>query len=967
MSQDIQVNHWQEWLASGVLPEIITANVLSLTGDLAYDYLLYSNKLDRRNDGRVANWVLRRYCHIEQGGWWCAGEDLIGLKQSLQSRSPALSEPLRAVRSLWGQFKPDQPYIDKDGKIVKYEAPPKTETRVIALTNPADPQLWSKVLTDPTIPIILLEGAKKAGCVISQGYVAIALPGIFSGYRKETQRLIEDLAVVCTPNRPIYICFDYDQKEKTRRNVHLATSRLGKLLALAGCKVRVITLPGPDKGVDDFIVSQGRAAFDALFQSALPLEQWEVRSYSQLTYEPQLTVRDRYLGNIELPNWARLIGLKAPKGTGKTETMIAWVQAAIEQGQPVLVLTHRVQLGQALCDRFGLNYVTEVKDSETGTLFGYGLCMDSLHPQSQARFHADHWRDPLIILDEAEQVIWHTLSAATEIRQHRVTVLQELRQLLQNTLNPSGNGRVILSDADLTDLSLDFVKGLAGLPDLEPWIVCNDWKPQPGWMVHHYEQTTPTAWFAALENHVAAGGKPLILLTGQSKKSTWGTQNLESQLSEQFADKRVLRIDSQSIADPGHPAYGCISKLNEVLLNYDIVIASPSIETGVSIDVKGHFTSVWGCFLGNTPTNSATQALARLREPVERHIWLTRRGIGQIGNGAIRVGSLLKEQTKVVRSVLKILRDLDFADIDTTVDPVAERTWAKMACRINADMTHYRDAVLAALKAEGHSVVNWHPTQAQAAADLKQLKEAMKTRAETNHWAECEAIAAAEVITKSEAETLTSKRSKTNDERYQERKYKLGQRYRVDVIPDLVAKDDQGWHPQIRLHYYLTVGKEHLKQRDLNVLQAALEAGAGAIWQPDLKASLLTHQVIILEKLGIAALLQPNRELRNSQTDLIQLAAAVKANLWQTRVLTGLTVNSKASPIVIVRQFLSKLGLRLELLRKEGARGQQERVYHVVGLEDGRQEIFAAWLERDRLSVVSERIDLEIEAMATAS
>jgi alkylated DNA repair dioxygenase AlkB len=50
---------------------------------------------------------------------------------------------------------------------------------------------------------------------------------------------------------------------------------------------------------------------------------------------------------------------------------------------------------------------------------------------------------------------------------------------------------------------------------------------------------------------------------------------------------RILRIDSESVSDPNHPAFGCISHLNEILTQYDLVIASPSLETGVSIDIKG--------------------------------------------------------------------------------------------------------------------------------------------------------------------------------------------------------------------------------------------------------------------------------------------------------------------------------------------------------------------------------------------
>jgi hypothetical protein len=88
-----------------------------------------------------------------------------------------------------------------------------------------------------------------------------------------------------------------------------------------------------------------------------------------------------------------------------------------------------------------------------------------------------------------------------------------------------------------------------------------------------------------------------------------------------------LRIDSESVSDPSHPAFGCIAHLNEILTKYDLVIASPSLETGVSIDIKGHFSAVWGIFQGVQSANSVRQMLARLRETVDRHIWV--RGCGK--------------------------------------------------------------------------------------------------------------------------------------------------------------------------------------------------------------------------------------------------------------------------------------------------------------------------------------------------
>jgi hypothetical protein len=116
---------------------------------------------------------------------------------------------------------------------------------------------------------------------LSQGHAAIGLPGIYAGYRSKDEfgekvkaRLHEELAVFATPEREITFCFDYETRPLTQRNIEIAISRTGRLLEERGAKVRVVTLPGPDKGVDDLIVAQGPLAYEKVFYEASTLKAW---------------------------------------------------------------------------------------------------------------------------------------------------------------------------------------------------------------------------------------------------------------------------------------------------------------------------------------------------------------------------------------------------------------------------------------------------------------------------------------------------------------------------------------------------------------------------------------------------------------------------------------------------------------------------------------------------------------------
>lgn len=963
----IHPKNLDDLLGSAIDDGIIYRNFRSLEGmGACAEYLLYSDKLQRLNTGRLNSGTLKKYAFLEDGGWWCSGVD------PLNDWKPML----------WGCLKPRRPRFDfEKRKHIKYEHPPKEETRTFLLAVPD--HIWEKVgerknipITNEdrlrgfwcwvwknNVPLIITEGAKKAGCLLTAGFAAIALPGVNSGYRtpknefgEKTGRpyLIPDLKHFATLGREVYFCFDHDTKTETMRMVNNAITTTAHLFAQNGSKVRVIEWNTAEKGVDDFVVAYGASAFEQVYTSALTLESWQARSFTRLTYPASLTVNRRYLGNISIPDDTKLVALKAPKGTGKTQFLEGVASDAIAAGKWVLVVGHRVQLVEALCHRFGLPYITEVRSSETGARLGYGLCIDSLHPGSQARFNAENWRNGVVIFDESEQVIWHALNSST-CQTERIPILRELKILLGNVLQ--GNGKVFLADADLSDLSIDFVRSLAGV-DVKSWVVVNEWLPGPGdcWNVHNYKGKNPSGLVDALETHIADGGRPFVVCSAQKAKSKWGTRTLESHFAKVFPDKRILRIDSESIADPTHPAFGCVADLNVILGNYDIILASPSIETGVSIDLRGHFTSVWGIFQGVQAETSCRQALARLREPVERHIWVAPYGIGKIGNGSTSVKSVLSSQHKLARANIKLLQDSTLDDIEIDFQPNSLKTWARMAVRVNLGMGNYRQAILDGLAAEGHQIFEMGEVTSDS------VKDAVTETRDENHQAEAQAIAASPGITSDEFDLLTEQKAKTQAERNTERKHLLELRYGVPVEADLVLRDDDGWYPQLRLHYFLTVGREFLQMRDGQRARAQSEKGSGAIWTPDLNKAQLCASVAAMERLGVLGLVDSARESRASDDDLQRMEELTKGNPWDIKAAFNLSINDKDTRIAIAQKLLGKLGLKLDCLRREGSRGDRQRVYGYSDPGDGREEVFAAWLARD-----TEALAADEAAKSTAS
>lgn len=990
-------DHAQEWQASGVDLAIVALNVETLT-DTASD----PNADSLFPIAERLNWTIKRFGQKPRPtlrGWWVSGID------------PFTWEPM-----LWGRFKPDAntPVIDRQrNRPAKYLSPSwgSGSSRLILLNVPD--RIWERVaqrygLPMPTergqgfwhwvwqqqIPIVLTEGEKKAGCLLTLGYAAIALPGIFGGYRA-TGTLIPELERFATENRSVLICFDYETRSISKRNISLAITKLGQLLQAADCLVQVIALPGPEKGVDDFVMAQGAAAFHSLYEAALPLGLWQARQLWALTHPASVKLNQPYLDQLPYPT-SGLVCIKSAKGTGKTTALQGLIRQATQNGRKVLVITHRIQLGRAICESIGIDWIETIRDpvspetSETQGLLGYGLCIDSLHPASQARFNPQMWKGAIVILDEVEQVLWHALNSLT-CYDHRVKILETLRELVQVVL--ASNGLLIAQDADLSDVSVDYLLKLSEQP-ITPWIILNEWHAQQSWDVFFYDTPNPAALVSRL-TEVAKTGAVFIALDSQKVRGRWSSKNLERYLQNQFPQKRILRIDSESVADPDHPAYGIGERLNQDIARYDIVLATPTMGTGVSIDVRNHFKAVFGIFQGVTPDAESRQALARVRDPVPRYVWAAPFGPGKIGNGSCNYQDVVTSTTRLVKYNIALLKDIDF-DIDQQTDPITLRTWAKMAARVNTSLWSFRQQLAQGLQNEGHQLTivtadlaqligaaqkrNGSNVTAQALADelvngslqipgyelldyrhskldIGTVLADVSAVRQNHREQEAIAIATAPDLPASDYETLKDQRAKTRQERCAVQKYELQKRYAVPITGELKLRDDQGWFTQLRLHYYLTHNVTLVHSRDYKEWQGHLERGDGKVALQDVR--LLTAQVEALKGLGILHLLDPVREVRASDADVQQIAQFCIQYSLDIKTLFNLTISERMTPIEIIQALLSKLGLKLTCVRRDqtpdGRRGGL-RVYQYRPPQDHRDAIFAHWQERDAANGFSHSI-----------
>src|SRR4028119_1016960 len=118
MYRFLSAQHLEELATgSGIDCNLADLNFKSLQGRLFYEYLLICDRIPRNNAGQVSHGLLQRYAHGERGGWWCSGLDPLNNWGAME----------------WGCYKPDFPRQNQDGKLIKYEHPPFTPTRMFCL------------------------------------------------------------------------------------------------------------------------------------------------------------------------------------------------------------------------------------------------------------------------------------------------------------------------------------------------------------------------------------------------------------------------------------------------------------------------------------------------------------------------------------------------------------------------------------------------------------------------------------------------------------------------------------------------------------------------------------------------------------------------------------------------------------------------------------------------------------------
>jgi len=806
-----------------------------------------------------------------------------------------------------------------------------------------DNGFWSWIATHPEIPIILTEGEKKALCLLSQGFVAIGLPGIWGGRVGQIflERLHPDLMAVAQKGRKFIILFDYETKPKTKWQVFSAISRTGQCILNVGCECEVALLPGPQKGIDDWVVAQGDKAdqaVTALIGDTLSLSEYRKSFFIPVRglgkYKPNIRLNVRYLsqGVERLPE-SGLVAISSDLGTGKTYLLEEYREKHPEER--FLNNGHRVNLLKNLAERLKTQMYSAVNPGDLGRNHALSITIDSLYKLAN-----NLQAYGCLFIDEAAQYLCHLLRSKT-CKNFRAEILEVLEYLVRNSK------LVVLADAHLDDITIDFFKAMRPKGE-QPFIIQNDWK-SGGREVFWYEAGSSSTLVAAI--HIALlEGKKVIVVSDSKRfvkklekslmdspdfggaKIELGAQSEETPEAEDDTRLRIWALHSENSGSEENVAM--IKDITNSVKAFDVLIASPTIGTGVDIcggKADYHFDTIFGAFHGvSQPATECAQQLWRYRPNVPMHVWVAPRppfGYKECNPRKIKEQILAKNEMGAFLIRIDKESGKRGAEKDWALD-----AYCQIEARRNRSINNLRQDLRSLLE-EMENTIILMGDEVDEAAKLK-----MKAAGEAIDQAHCLAVSSAKEIDQLTYDSRQRQDYLSPEEFLECEKFRIWDTYGIDVTPELVEKDDGGrlvgkianleavlGQPEDtltdergRVH---TLPPQVVREKDLSERE---NLPICTDWKNHSVAWMMRH------KLGLKSLLETlmsGVEYTNESDFLKPVVDAAHQYAANIKVVLGRTIAPSDSNSKIIGEFLGQLALSTIARRPNGEK--RLRVYSV--------------------------------------
>ncbi|MEG4037525.1 DUF3854 domain-containing protein [Microcoleus sp. S36b_A4] len=929
-SQSIDLSFQDCVVKSGIKPVIYELNFIPAAPNRTYD-LLYRDTDTTTNTSGGSAQAKRNYTKCEQSIGWIAN----GRYRQLAGPPMAFDKKGRPRKYFQPQGKPLKifcPLVDVETwQAVAAKAGLSMPDMPAVGINGEALGFWDWVISSGC-PIIITEGEKKAAALISRGYAAIGLPGIHTGYRvtergdwvtkpdgtqyqkAAARELHKALQPLDTAERSITIIFDYRVGDYSNSPEFKAASTLSKLFKSAIAKIG--KLPGPAKGVDDFLVAGGD--IDAVISEASQQtsEDWQLKKWQRFRgFSPDITINSRYL-DAPAPEFGKITAVRSGLGTGKTHWIGDKVSSDVRGLQINLGYRNALLLQQ--CEKFGSYHFDEhngwqhIKDPDARL----SLCVDSLLklPIEMFEAAAESLRGLTIIIDEPVSVLKHLILSRTLLGK-RCETLDRL-EIICKLAN-----RIVLADGNLSNLVVDYFAEISGKPVTR--------------IENTFRGESPPIFF------VDAGKKSRKWLSAEVLKSHCPAIATDSLRDAEAFARQLNKSHGPGILLTSKTAP--TEEMKEFLKDPDAwiekhepawIIFTPTAESGIDISILNYFSDMFCWFVGVVGVDECVQMSRRVRHPERIIVLCPERGLASRSAGGIFEADIIKTLAELGDTEARLLvgdeSQLQKVREDLAAQIVNPHTilWAKLQAKAELERLHLREYLLKAFETGGYSV------QQVSAADCDYEGHAIAKE-------ECKDIEAQEIFNAPDIELAEALEIKLNFKATWEDRCRAIKFFLKARLPGIEDSEFWSWQFVRRVRFdersllsQLDAAWQFENPEDAEYLQRSRLSAGKREFVGDFSTRYL--KIRTLQALGLEKFLDSSKDWSGDDFEVTQLHERCK----KKAIANLLGHPGKMKPMQWLNKLLSLIGCKLI-----GRRTKQNGVLHRVYSFDDELSTPANWDE----------------------
>lgn len=634
-----------------------------------------------------------------------------------------------------------------------------------------------------------------------------------------------------------------------------------------------------------------------------------------------------FLGHLDAALFEGVTFVRSPKGSGKTQWLERVVEWCKEHDKKVLLFGHRQTLLDSMAARLGLTcyYYMDAKGQRNNRPDSYyAICLDSVGKLLNTKFDAYD----VVIIDESEQVISH-LTGGTMRGKRRECALKLFYYLRKAK-------SVIVSDADLGAITVEAISQTVGR-DTPYRFYINEYKES---RCPFYFYGDEAQLVEQMVQAIREGGRHYVTTNSKTK-----AEALAELVYREFGEERkALLVTSETVKQPEVQQF--INHVKSEFLDYAVVIASPTMGTGIDITFPENaqlVDNVYGFFETRVNTHfDIDQQLARVRHPKAIRVWVAGQTFGfETDPNVIRQEA---EDNGTLSDALLGIRP----DGSLVVDEPYLRIYARVVSDARASKNRLRHNLHELRVRNGWQVESVASDTAESKEGEKKLEQA-KAAVKAKYNA---ALCAADKIDQDQYRTLRERSAAggmlTKQEELSMRRREVELFYRTDITLELAELDDRGaYRDKVRLMEVYLTPLEYLKTRAM--------AEHDAEYLPTDRSHEMLKKVLLHELLVAAGIADDDTPIKPdvyvTKESLGQFVEVCQRNRSKIQELFGLYVRKDVSRTAVrqLRDILELMGVGLGGIDRKKQGGVTTNVYP---FDAGSWEVMKEIVER-RVSTVA--------------